>query len=65
MDQSRIIFIIVLDEVDALIKEHGDAFMYELTRINETLTKSKVAIIGISNDLRLKEFLDPRVFQFT
>ncbi len=62
LDASRIIFIIVLDEVDALIKEHGDAFMYELTRINETLTKSKVSIIGISNDLRLKEFLDPRVF---
>jgi archaeal cell division control protein 6 len=62
LDQSRIMFIVVLDEVDALIKEHGDSFMYELTRINETLTKSKVAIIGISNDLRLKEFLDPRVF---
>jgi len=62
LDTSRIIFIIVLDEVDALIKEKGDAFMYELTRINETLTKSKVSIIGISNDLRLKEFLDPRVF---
>jgi cell division control protein 6 len=30
--------------------------------MNETLSKSKVAIIGISNDLRLKEFLDPRVF---
>ena len=62
LDQSRIIFIIVLDEVDALIKDRGDAFMYELTRINETLSKSKVSIIGISNDLRLKEFLDPRVF---
>ncbi|MCL2691234.1 MAG: orc1/cdc6 family replication initiation protein [Candidatus Bathyarchaeota archaeon] len=62
LDTSRILFIIVLDEVDALIKEKGDAFMYELTRINETLTKSKVSIIGISNDLRLKEFLDPRVF---
>jgi cell division control protein 6 len=62
LDQSRIIFIIVLDEVDALIKDKGDAFMYELTRINETLHKSKVSIIGISNDLRLKEFLDPRVF---
>jgi cell division control protein 6 len=62
LDSSRIIFIIVLDEVDALIKERGDAFMYELTRINETLSKSKVSIIGISNDLRLKEFLDPRVF---
>jgi cell division control protein 6 len=62
LDQSKIIFIIILDEVDALIKTHGDGFMYELTRINETLSKSKVAIIGISNDLRLKEFLDPRVF---
>ncbi|MGD6806686.1 MAG: Cdc6/Cdc18 family protein [Candidatus Bathyarchaeia archaeon] len=62
LDQSRILFIIVLDEVDALIKDRGDAFMYELTRINETLKKSKVSIIGISNDLRLKEFLDPRVF---
>ena len=62
LDTSQILFIIVLDEVDALIKEKGDAFMYELTRINETLVKSKVSIIGISNDLRLKEFLDPRVF---
>jgi cell division control protein 6 len=62
LDQSHIIFIIVLDEIDALIKDKGDAFMYELTRINETLSKSKVSIIGISNDLRLKEFLDPRVF---
>lgn len=62
LDSSRIIFIIVLDEIDALIKDKGDAFMYELTRINETLCKSKVSIIGISNDLRLKEFLDPRVF---
>lgn len=62
LDRSKIIFIIVLDEVDALIKDRGDSFMYELTRINETLHKSKVSIIGISNDLRLKEFLDPRVF---
>jgi cell division control protein 6 len=62
LDSSRIIFIIVLDEVDAMIKDKGDSFMYELTRINETLSHSKVSIIGISNDLRLKEFLDPRVF---
>jgi cell division control protein 6 len=62
LDTNRVLFIIVLDEIDALIKEKGDAFMYELTRINETLVKSKVSIIGISNDLRLKEFLDPRVF---
>jgi cell division control protein 6 len=62
LDASRTIFIVVLDELDALIKNRGDRLLYELTRINETLNKSKVAIIGISNDLRLKEFLDPRVF---
>ncbi len=62
LESSRVLFIVVLDEIDALIKDRGDAFMYELTRINETLQKSKVSIIGISNDLRLKEFLDPRVF---
>jgi cell division control protein 6 len=61
LDAARIIFIIVLDEVDSLVKARGDGLLYELTRINETLSKSKVAIIGISNDLRLKEFLDPRV----
>jgi cell division control protein 6 len=62
LDALRTIFIVVLDEVDALIKNRGDKLLYELTRINETLNKSKVSIIGISNDLRLKEFLDPRVF---
>ena len=62
LETSRTIFIVVLDEIDALIKERGDSLLYELTRINEALHKSKVAIIGISNDLRLKEFLDPRVF---
>src|SRR3989304_1557667 len=62
LDTSRTMFIVALDEVDVLIKDRGDGLLYELTRINETLHKSKVSIIGISNDLRLKEFLDPRVF---
>jgi cell division control protein 6 len=62
LDGSKTLFIVVLDEVDALIKDRGDGLLYELTRINETLHKSRVSIIGISNDLRLKEFLDPRVF---
>lgn len=61
LDASKIIFIIVLDEIDALIKVRGDDLLYELTRINETLCKSKVTLIGVSNDLRLKEFLDARV----
>lgn len=62
LDSSKTLFIIVLDEIDSLIKNRGDGILYELTRINETLSKSKLSIIGISNDLRLKDFLDPRVF---
>jgi cell division control protein 6 len=62
LDGSRTLFIVVLDEVDSLIKDRGDGLLYELTRINETLRNSRVSLIGISNDLRLKEFLDPRVF---
>jgi cell division control protein 6 len=61
LEASRIIFIVVLDEVDALLKARGDGVLYELTRVNEALSKSKVSLIGISNDLRLKELLDPRV----
>ncbi len=62
LEQSRTYLIVALDEVDALVKDRGDGLLYELTRVNETLSKSRVSIIGISNDLRLKEFLDPRVF---
>ena len=62
LESARIMLIVALDEVDSLIKTQGDSLLYELTRINESLQHGKVALIGISNDLRLKEFLDPRVF---
>ena len=62
LESARIMLIVALDEVDSLIKNQGDSLLYELTRINESLQHGKVALIGISNDLRLKEFLDPRVF---
>lgn len=61
LDSSKIILIIVLDEIDALVKTRGDRLLYELTRINGALSNSKLSLVGISNDLRLKEFLDPRV----
>jgi cell division control protein 6 len=61
LDALKVIFIVALDEADALIKARGGGPLYELTRINETLCGSKASLIGISNDLRLKEFLDPRV----
>ncbi len=50
--------IIVLDEVDKL---KGDEVLYSLSRINSDLDHNKVSVIGISNDLKFTEFLDPRV----
>jgi len=61
LDSQKIVLVVALDEIDALIKDRGDILLYELTRINESLSKSKVSILGISNDLRFKDMLDPRV----
>ncbi len=61
LETQRLFLIAVLDEVDELIKARGNVLMYELTRVNETLRGSSVTIVGISNDLRFKELLEPRV----
>jgi cell division control protein 6 len=61
LEASKSPLIIVLDEIDELVKARGDALLYELTRMNESLKESKLSLVGISNDLRFKEFLDPRV----
>ena len=61
LDLSKVVFMVILDEVDSLVKMRGDSLLYELTRVNEILKRSKVTLVGISNDLRFKEFLDPRV----
>jgi cell division control protein 6 len=53
--------LIVLDEIDKLVKKSGDETLYNLTRINSDLKNAKVSMIGISNDLRFTHFLDPRV----
>lgn len=55
------VLVIVLDEIDKLVKKSGDETLYNLTRINTDLKTSKVSMIGISNDLSFKDFLDPRV----
>ncbi len=52
---------IVLDEIDKLVMKSGDDLLYNLSRINSDLKVAKASIIGISNDLRFTELLDPRV----
>jgi cell division control protein 6 len=59
-DQNRVI-IIVLDEIDKLVYKSGDDVLYHLSKINDDLKNARVSVIGISNDLKFTEFLDPRV----
>lgn len=53
--------LIVLDEVDQI--GNDDSILYQLprARANEYLDATKVGIIGISNDFKFREGLDPRV----
>jgi cell division control protein 6 len=60
IDSSKQVIIIILDEIDKLVKK-GDDVLYNLSRINTELVNSKVSMIGVSNDLRFTDFLDPRV----
>ena len=59
-DENKVI-ILILDEIDQLIKKAGDEIIYNLTRINQDLKNSQLSIIGISNDLMFANNLDPRV----
>ena len=61
IDDSNRVVIIVLDEIDKLVYKSGDDVLYHLSRINDDLQNAKVSLIGISNDLKFTDFLDPRV----
>lgn len=61
LDKEERLVIVVLDEIDRLLRKGSDNVLYNLTRINSDLQRAKVSIIGISNDLNFIEFLDPRV----
>jgi len=61
IDEKEQLLIIILDEIDQLVKRNGDSILYNLTRINTELKKSQIALIGISNNLTFIDELDPRV----
>ena len=61
IDHEQKNFILVLDEIDQLVKKTGDEVLYNLTRINEELQHSQITLIGISNDLQFIDNIDQRV----
>jgi cell division control protein 6 len=52
---KNLILIIILDEVDILLKNDGDGLLYTLTRTDN------VSIASISNYVEFKQFIKPRV----
>jgi cell division control protein 6 len=61
IDKEKCLIILILDEIDQLVKKTGDEILYNLTRINSELTNSQITIVGVSNDLFFRDNLDPRV----
>ncbi len=61
LESKEQLVILVLDEIDQLVKKSGDGIIYNLTRINSELKKSQIAFIGVSNDLLFIDNMDPRV----
>ncbi|TXT66156.1 MAG: ORC1-type DNA replication protein [Promethearchaeota archaeon] len=52
----------VLDEIDLITdSKQGNEILYDLTRLDENLELCKTCLIGISNKVKFKENLDPRV----
>jgi len=60
LESKRLKMVIVLDEIDKLVKRAEEA-LYSLTRINSDLENARVSLIGISNNLKFKSFLDARI----
>jgi len=53
--------VLVMDEIDYLVKTFGDDILYDFTRSSERVSPGFLSLVGISNDLKFKEGLDPRV----
>ena len=61
VDEADKIFIIVLDEIDRILQKSGDDIFYFLTTMNEILKKSRVSIIGVTNNTKFTEFISPKI----
>jgi len=60
LEDQKAGLILVLDEVDQLIKKAGDNILYTLIRINEEVKNVHLSLVGISNDLSFIDNIDPR-----
>lgn len=60
-EKNEKLLILIFDEIDQAVKKISDSFLYNLTRLNSELSNIQISIVGISNDLRFLDSIDPRV----
>ena len=64
IEKNKTNTVFLIDEIDHLAKlidKTGKDILYSITRANLKLKNGSLSLIGISNDIRFKEQLDPRV----
>jgi archaeal cell division control protein 6 len=61
VENKKQILVLILDEIDQLVKKAGDGIIYNLTRLNSELKNTQISVVGISNDLMFIDNIDPRV----
>jgi len=61
IEKEKQVLLLVLDEIDQLVKKAGDGIIYNLTRLNSDLKNTQISLVGISNDLMFIDNIDPRV----
>ncbi len=61
IDEWNGIVVLVLDEIDKLVAKSGDDILYQLLLLDSEMKNSRLSVIGISNELKFTDLLDPRV----
>ena len=64
IEKNKTNTVFVIDEIDHLAKlvdKTGKDILYSITRANLKLKNGSMSLVGVSNDVRFKEELDPRV----
>ena len=61
IDNEKKLIIIIFDEIDHAVDKISDNFLYNLTRLNSELSKSKICVVGISNNTNFLNDVNPRV----
>ncbi|MHB8565571.1 MAG: Cdc6/Cdc18 family protein [Nitrososphaerales archaeon] len=61
MKDQNLHVVLVLDEIDFLVRSYGDDLLYDLTSSSDKIAPGFLSLIGISNDLQFKEELGARV----